>query len=407
MFLSTFAIKRPVVTITVMVALVAFGIAALLRLQTDEFPDVQQPVVAVTISYPGASPDVVEREIVDPIEDSFSTISGIDWGKTTSTSTDGLAQFVVAFDFEKDIQQASQDIRDAISTKREDLPEEMKEPVLSRLDPGDLPVLSLTLTSTTVSPATLTRIADPGIVRDLRSVPGVGDVSVVGGIRREMTVQVRPADLQANGVSVADVVQAVGQQNLAAPVGRLNGPLEEQAIRLKGRLDDAQDFANLVVAQRNGQVIRLGQVADVFDGTEEARTSAIFNGKDAVGIDIKKSKGYSTTRVSADILERVATIEKTLPASVKPNTHTAMKDASTLTGSASPVITVERQELRNMKTTSTVSSAPSMSASSTFITACDTRSPASCTTSSFTPAGSVFSIVATRSRISALTRVVL
>jgi len=316
-FLSTFAIKRPVVTITVMVALVAFGIAALLRLQTDEFPDVQQPVVAVTISYPGASPDVVEREIVDPIEDSFSTISGIDWGKTTSTSTDGLAQFVVAFDFEKDIQQASQDIRDAISTKREDLPEEMKEPVLSRLDPGDLPVLSLTLTSTTVSPATLTRIADPGIVRDLRSVPGVGDVSVVGGIRREMTVQVRPADLQANGVSVADVVQAVGQQNLAAPVGRLNGPLEEQAIRLKGRLDDAQDFANLVVAQRNGQVIRLGQVADVFDGTEEARTSAIFNGKDAVGIDIKKSKGYSTTRVSADILERVATIEKTLPAGVK------------------------------------------------------------------------------------------
>jgi len=317
MFLSTFAIKRPVVTITVMVALVAFGIAALLRLQTDEFPDVQQPVVAVTISYPGASPDVVEREIVDPIEDSFSTISGIDWGKTTSTSTDGLAQFVVAFDFEKDIQQASQDIRDAISTKREDLPEEMKEPVLSRLDPGELPVLSLTLTSTTVSPATLTRIADPGIVRDLRSVPGVGDVSVVGGIRREMTVQVRPADLQANGVSVADVVQAVGQQNLAAPVGRLNGPLEEQAIRLKGRLDDAQDFANLVVAQRNGQVIRLGQVADVFDGTEEARTSAIFNGKDAVGIDIKKSKGYSTTRVSADILERVATIEKTLPAGVK------------------------------------------------------------------------------------------
>ena len=317
MFLSTFAIKRPVVTITVMVALVAFGIAALLRLQTDEFPDVQQPVVAVTISYPGASPDVVEREIVDPIEDSFSTISGIDWGKTTSTSTDGLAQFVVAFDFEKDIQQASQDIRDAISTRREDLPEEMKEPVLSRLDPGELPVLSLTLTSTTVSPATLTRIADPGIVRDLRSVPGVGDVSVVGGIRREMTVQVRPADLQANGVSVADVVQAVGQQNLAAPVGRLNGPLEEQAIRLKGRLDDAQDFANLVVAQRNGQVIRLGQVADVFDGTEEARTSAIFNGKDAVGIDIKKSKGYSTTRVSADILERVATIEKTLPAGVK------------------------------------------------------------------------------------------
>src|SRR5512146_3405628 len=313
MFISDFAIKRPVATIAVMVALVAFGIAALLRLQTDEFPDVQQPVVAVTIAYPGASPDVVEREIVDPIEDSFSTISGIDWGKTTSTSTDGLAQFIVTFDFEKDIQQASQDIRDAISTKREDLPEEMKEPVLSRLDPGELPVLSLTLTSTTVSPATLTRIADPGIVRDLRTVPGVAQASVVGGVKREMTVRLRPEDLQASGLGVTDVVQALAQQNLAAPVGSLNADAQERAIRLKGRLDDAQDFERLVVAERGGQVVRLGQVANVLDGTEEQRTAAAFNGKEAVGIDILKAKGYSTTQVSDEIHQREAALEQRLP----------------------------------------------------------------------------------------------
>jgi HAE1 family hydrophobic/amphiphilic exporter-1 len=317
MFISDFAIKRPIVTITVILALVAFGVASLLRLQTDEFPDIQQPMISVSISYPGASPDVVEREVVDPIEDSFSTITGVDWQRTTSTSTDGLAQFLVVFDYDKDIQQASQDIRDAISTKREDLPAEMKEPVLSRIDPAEMPVVSLTLTSTTIPPSTLTRIADPGIVRDLRAIPGVGDVSVVGGIKREMTVQVRPADLQANGVSVADVVQAIGQQNLAAPVGRLNGALEEQAIRLKGRLDDAQDFASLVVAQRAGQVIRLGQVADVFDGTEEARTSAMFNGRDAVGIDIKKSKGYSTTAVSKQVMAHIGRIQKTLPGGAK------------------------------------------------------------------------------------------
>src|SRR5690348_4769579 len=132
-----------------------------------------------------------------------------------------------------------------------------------------------------------------------------------------MTVQVHPGDLQANGVSIADVVQAVGQQNLAAPVGRLNGSLEEQSIRLKGRLEDAQDFANLVVAQRQGAVIRLGQVATVFDGTEEPRTSAMFNGREAVGIDIKKSKGYSTTAVSKAVLEHVARLQKTLPAGAK------------------------------------------------------------------------------------------
>jgi HAE1 family hydrophobic/amphiphilic exporter-1 len=149
MFISDFAIHRPIVTITAMVALVAFGVAALLNLQTDEFPDIQQPIIGVTIVYPGASPETVEREIVDPIEESFSSISGLDWSKTQASSTDGLAQFTVFFDFEKDIQEASQDIRDAISTKRQDLPTEMEEPVLTRFDPSQQSVVSLALTSAT------------------------------------------------------------------------------------------------------------------------------------------------------------------------------------------------------------------------------------------------------------------
>jgi hydrophobic/amphiphilic exporter-1 (mainly G- bacteria), HAE1 family len=104
MFISDFAIERPVVTVTAMVALVAFGIAALVNLNTDEFPDIQQPIVGVTILYPGASPETVEREIVDPIEEAFSSISGLDWAKTQASATDGLAQFTVFFDFEKDVQ---------------------------------------------------------------------------------------------------------------------------------------------------------------------------------------------------------------------------------------------------------------------------------------------------------------
>jgi hydrophobic/amphiphilic exporter-1 (mainly G- bacteria), HAE1 family len=182
MFISDFAIRRPIVTVTAMVALVAFGIAALLNLQTDEFPDIQQPIIGVSIVYPGGSPETVEREIIDPIEESFSSISGIDWSKTQASATDGLAQFTVFFDFEKDIQEASQDIRDAISTKRQDLPTEMEEPVLTRFDPSQQSVVSLALTSATVPTAVLTRIADPMIVRDLRTVPGVARVSVVGGL---------------------------------------------------------------------------------------------------------------------------------------------------------------------------------------------------------------------------------
>jgi len=317
MFISDFAIRRPIVTVTVILALVMFGVAALINLQTDEFPDIQQPIVGVTISYPGASPENVEREIIEPIEEAFSSISGVDWEKTQGVAVDGVAQFTVFFDFEKDIQQASQDIRDAISSKRADLPTEMKEPILTRFDPSQEPAVSLALTSTSIPSTVLTRLADPMVVRDLRGIPGVAQVTVVGGIKREMTVQVDPQALQSSRVSVADVVNALAAQNLAAPVGRLDGPLDEKTIRLQGRMESAQEFANLVVTQRGGQIVRLGQVAKVFDGTEEQRSGAYFNDREAVGIQVLKSKGYSTTQVSDKIRQHVAELQPRLPTAAK------------------------------------------------------------------------------------------
>jgi HAE1 family hydrophobic/amphiphilic exporter-1 len=316
-FISDFAIKKPIVTITSMLALVVFGVVALVALQTDEFPDVDQPIVAVTIVYPGASPDVVEREIVEPIEDAIFSISGVDARNSTSSATDGLAQFTIFFDFEKDIQQASQDIRDAISSKRADLPLEMEEPILTRFDPADMPIVSLALTSDTVPATALSRLADPGIVGELRAIPGVAQASVVGAIEREMTVFVRPQALQAAGLSIGQVVQALQEQNLAAPVGRLDSKLEETTIRLKGRLETPEDFARVVVAERNGQPIRLGQVAQVVDGTEDPRTLALFDDREAVGLEVIKAQGYSTTQVADAIRERVATLQPRLPQGVK------------------------------------------------------------------------------------------
>ncbi|CAM4447130.1 efflux RND transporter permease subunit [Corallococcus exiguus] len=317
MFISDFAIKRPIITITAMVALVVFGIVALFNLETDEFPDVQQPVINVTIAYPGASPDTVEREIVEPIEDAIFAISGVDGKKTTSSSTDSLANFTVFFDFEKDIQEASQDIRDAISSKRADLPQEMEEPILTRFDPADQPIVSLVLTSDALDVPALTLIADPLVVGDLRSVPGVAQATVVGGVDREMTVQVRPAALQAAGLSVAQVVAALQAQNLAAPVGRLNTELQERTIRLKGRLETPEDFAQVPIAERNGRTLRLGEVADVFAGTEEPRTLSLYNGAQAVGIEVIKSKGHSTTEVADGVRERVKMLQQRLPANAK------------------------------------------------------------------------------------------
>src|SRR5690349_2449199 len=315
MVISDFAIKRPMITVVTMVALVVFGLFALWRLQTDEFPDIQQPVVLTFIPYPGASPEGVEREVLKPVEDAIKGISGVD--QIFGTAGDGYAQIITLFLFEKDPQVGTQDIRDAISGIRQDLPVEMKEPVLQRFDPADIPIVSITMNSQTMTPAQLTRLADPGITAKLKGIPGVAQVQVVGGVKREMTIQLKPDALQAAGISVGEVVGALQAQNLAAPVGSVNGELQERTIRLQGRLEGPQDFDNLVVAQRNGQIIRLGQVADAIDGTQEQRSIALFNGVEGIGIDVVKSKGYSTTDVSAKIRTAIDELQKTLPPGVK------------------------------------------------------------------------------------------
>src|SRR5687768_15006396 len=324
MFISDFAIKRPMITVVAMVALVVFGLFAWWRLQTDEFPDVAEPVVFTAIIYPGASPDQVEREILDPIEEAIQGISGVD--RVMGEARDGYAQIVTIFLFEKDLKEATQDIRDAISAIRVDLPQEMEEPILRRFSPSDFPIVQISLTSSTLSQADLTRIADPGITREMRSIAGVSQVSVVGNLNRELTVELRPEALQAAGVSVGEIVQALQAQNLAVPVGRINGTLDERTIRLKGRLEGPGDFMQMVVAERNGQLIRLGQVARAIDGTEEQRSVALFTDstarvqdlvvQEAVGIEITKSKGYSTTDVSGKINARIEALQKELPEGV-------------------------------------------------------------------------------------------
>ena len=315
MWISDFAIRKPIVTTVTMIALVVFGLIALSRLDTDEFPEIEAPVVAVTVMYPGASPGTVERELIDPLEENFRSISGVD--QIMSTAVDGYAVIIVVFVFEKDLQEATQEVRDKISEKRGDLPIEMEEPIISKFKISDFPIISLVLASDTMDPVALTALADPGISRELTGIPGVASVDVVGGTERELTIELNPAALTATGVSVAQIVQVVQIENLAAPVGRLTGDLDERTIRLRGRLQSPADFEQLVVSRTADRVVRLGDVAKVRDGSEDPRSAALYNGTRAVGIDIKKATGYSTTEVSDAVRAKLAKIRETLPPGTK------------------------------------------------------------------------------------------
>jgi hydrophobic/amphiphilic exporter-1 (mainly G- bacteria), HAE1 family len=315
MFISDFSIKRPLITVVAMVALVIFGTFALLKLKTDEFPDVAPPFLTVGVVYPGASPEVVEKEVLDPVEEQVGSIAGVK--RIMGKAYDGYAMLMIEFLYDKDLNVASQDVRDAISAIRADLPIEMKEPIVQKFNDTDRPIVSVAVSSTVLSPPELTRLVDPGITRELRAIPGVADVQIFGKVERELTVEIDPRRLQAANVSVAQVVQALQSQNLAAPVGRVTGALDERSIRLRGRLENPAEFTKLVVADRNGQLIRLGEVATVKDATEEPRTLALYNGTEAVGIDIRKSKGYSTTDVAARLQARLDQLTAGLPAGTK------------------------------------------------------------------------------------------
>ncbi len=315
MFISDFAIKRPIITIVTMMALVVFGLFALFRLDVDEFPNIAAPIIFVGLPYPGASPQQVESEVVERIEEAVNSITGVD--QISSSSLDGFAQIVVQFVFTKNPDQAAQDIRDAISGIRADLPPEMEDPIIKKFDPNDQPIVSLTLSSTALTPGDLTILADPGITKELRGINGVAQVTVVGGLNREIAVDIKPRELQAAGITVSQVVQALQAQNLAVPVGRINGPLEEQTIRLRGRLERPTDFENVAIVARGGQLIRLGQVATVQDRPSEQRSLSLFNGREAVGLDITKTREVSTTRVADDIKASVAQLQKTLPRGVR------------------------------------------------------------------------------------------
>src|ERR1700750_636941 len=239
MIISDFAIKRPLITVVAMVSMVIFGIFALLKLKTDEFPDVAPPFLTVGIIYPGASPEVVESEVLKPVEEQIGSIAGVQ--RIMGKDYDGYSMLMIEFLFDKDLNVASQEVRDAISTIRADLPTEMKEPIISKFNDTDRPIISVAISSTVLSPAELTRLADHGITRELRAIPGVADVQIFGKVERELTVEIEPHKLQAANVSVAEVVQALQMQNLAAPVGRVNGDLDERAIRLRGRLENPQE----------------------------------------------------------------------------------------------------------------------------------------------------------------------
>jgi HAE1 family hydrophobic/amphiphilic exporter-1 len=312
MFLSDFSIRRPVATIVIVVGLMCLGLLALNKLRVNEIPDVEQPVLSIEIAYPGASPETVEREIVNRIEKSLQGIAGV--YEIRSTAKDSSASIIAIFNFNKNMIEASDEVRNAISTVRYKLPVEMREPVIRRRDPGTFPIMDIALSSTTQSHAAISRLAEDVLADKFRGVAGVSIVNVTGSLKRELSVLLKADRLREFNVSVAEVVEALRSQNTTAPVGRIVGPLKDQSIRLVGRIESPAEFGQVIVKRRGNEIVRLGQVASTVDGFAELDSFSVRSAHPNVSLSVTRARDASTVSVAAGVRKMVEDINKTLPA---------------------------------------------------------------------------------------------
>ncbi|MGE5097573.1 MAG: efflux RND transporter permease subunit [Betaproteobacteria bacterium] len=315
MLLSDFSIKRPVTTVVIIIALMCLGLLALKKLRVNQIPDVEQPVMVVTVPYPGASPETVEREIVNRVEKALQSIPQV--YQMRSTAAESQAQIVIIFNFKKNMAEAADEIRNAIASVRHKLPIEMREPILQRIDPAAQPIMQLALSSTTQTHAEISRLAEDVVADRFRGIDGVAVVNVNGALKRELSVLLRAEKLREYNVSVTDVVNALRAQNTTAPVGRVKGQLDEQSIRLVGRIESPREFNDIVIARRNGQIVRLGQVATVQDGFAELTGFSLRNAHPNVGLSVTRSRDASTVTVANKVRDLVEEVNKTLPPGTK------------------------------------------------------------------------------------------
>lgn len=304
-------IKRPVFASVVILVMCVLGVAGYTKLGVDFFPNIEFPVVTVTTILPGASPREVETEITDPIEESLSTIAGVD--EIRSTSAEGVSIVVVLFNLETNADVGAQEVRDKVDLALRSLPEGVEAPVVGRLDPSAAPILYLSLTSD-ASPVEVTEVADTLVRKRLEGAQGVGSVAVVGGRKREINIELDPLRMRALGVSAPEVARALGTQNVQIPGGSLETGPRQVNLRVQGRVTSVDEIGDIVVRPgTGGAVIRVRDVADVVDGPADAKSIALRDGERTVVLAVRKQAGTNTVAVVDNVLDRLDDVRPVLP----------------------------------------------------------------------------------------------
>jgi HAE1 family hydrophobic/amphiphilic exporter-1 len=317
MWFTRVSIANPVLATMVMLAFVVLGLFSYQRLALDQFPNVDFPTVVVQLDYPGASPEIVEAEVTKKVEEAVNTIAGI--SSLYSRSYEGSALVIVEFNLDVDGRKAAEDVREKVSLIRPLLRDEVKEPRISRFDPAAQPIFNIAILSTdgNRSAQELTTWATQVLQKRLENVRGVGAVSVIGGVARQVSIHVKPPAMEALGVGIEQVVAAIQSENQELPLGAIRSREQERVVQINARLKTPADFRDIVVARRNAVPIRLWQVADVVDGPQETESLALYNGARTVLLSVQKGQGENTIAVVDGLRKALADAAPLTPPGIR------------------------------------------------------------------------------------------
>ena len=315
MKISDLSIKRPVLASVMSLTILLFGIISFTRLPVREYPDIDPPIISVVTFYRGASPSVVETEITNILEEQFATLEGV---KTlTSSSQEQGSVITIEFELNREVDEAANDVRDRVSRIRGQLPREVDDPVISKVDANAQAIVWLALSSDRHSGLELSDIADRVLKERIQRLPGVGSVIIGGERRYAMRIWLNPLRMAAFNLTTQDVEAAIRRENAEIPGGRVEGAEREFAVRTRGELNTPEEFANIIVSQNEGDRVRLGDVADVQVGAEDERSLARFNGRPAVGLGIVKQSKASTVDVADVVRATLDELRASMPEGIQ------------------------------------------------------------------------------------------
>jgi multidrug efflux pump len=313
--ISEVCIDRPVLASVMSLVIVLFGGIALSQISNRELPDVDEPIVSVTTVYPGAAPEVVETSVTQPLEDQLIGIEGV--RHLTSQSREQASLITVEFDLDRDIEAAANDVRDRVARSRQDLPDEIEDPIVAKRDSDASPVMFLAVSGEGYTQIQISRIAETQLKDRFSKLPGVSDVFLAGERRYAMRIWLRNDRLVAHGLTIADVSEALRRENVDIPSGRVEGSDREYTVRSLGELRTVKGYENLIVATVKGEPIRLRDVATVEVGPEDDRKLVRYNSRAAIGLGIIKQSKANTLDVADAVHAVVPQVQSELPPGVK------------------------------------------------------------------------------------------